>query len=106
MDQLKYQILCQVHSSSSVTPVYKGDILAHSADINAANAALKNLLALGYISQDIGSNKLRITTAGTLALENTRELLNLGRKEDIRYWITTAIALAALVLSVIALILR
>ena len=43
----------------------------------------------------------RITASGRVALENEHAQKRRRRKEDIRYWITTAIAIAALIVALL-----
>lgn len=59
-------------------------------------ASLKELSNDGPISLDC---PLEITFAGRVALENVRKQLKEKRTESTRYWITTAIAIAAFIKS-------
>lgn len=65
---------------------------------------IDDLIHFGYIRQVIGCDRLEITEKGIQELENEERIRSDYFRDSVRYWITTAIALTALAISVIALL--
>lgn len=90
----------------------KGEL--HFHDLSAKESeALEALEARGwtepitvFLNGNLNQRKTLhgITPAGRVALSDYREQMSVRRHESIRYWITTAIAVAALIVSIIALL--
>ena len=104
MNNMKYHILRRVHDSTVPAPLHRSDFYADTKRINQYRRSIDELIHCGYLSEAIGSDALSITHAGVFAMEDEQELRDHRRLEEIRYWITTAIAALALVISFISLI--
>ena len=103
MTKLKHQILTKIHESIPTSTVNRSDFYKKTRKINIYKRNIDELIAAGLIEQRTGSDTLKITKFGIAALEAANDERMKFRKESVRYWITTGIALLALVISVIAL---
>lgn len=104
MTDLKFKILKRVHASSVLDPVSKADFYRKTRKINLYKKAIKELVSSGLLSVKTGSDTLLITLPGIQAMEAEAERRSSFRSDSARYWITTAISVLALAISVIALL--
>lgn len=104
MNNMKYKILLHVHAATSVNPARRSDFHRDTRHIIEYKTSIDELVAAGYLSETIGSDMLSITQSGVEALEAQQDIRAYRRWETIRYCITTAIAVAALIISIIALL--
>lgn len=101
MTNLKYKILQQIHNASPSNPIHKSDFYKRKGHILLYQRAITELLHEGLLKQTIGSDTLQISPKGIVALETEHARRQDTIRSDIRYWITTIIAIAALVISII-----
>lgn len=100
MDNIKSSILIRVRNALPVCPVTKAQLLTRKRGILKARRALNELEQSGYISLRAGTDVYEITRSGVSALEQEQN----ARRASGRFWISTAIAIAALIVSIIALL--
>lgn len=104
MNDMKYEILTIVHASTNIHPVRRTDLLSDPSVINQKNKCIRELIDSGYLSQPVCSDILHITPSGIAAMEAEQDTRRYRKCEIIRYCITTAIAVIALFISIIALV--
>lgn len=100
MNNRKYRILQTVRNSLPTSPVKRTDYYKRNRQIIKNRLCINELIASKYISEDIGSMHLHLTSEGLAAIEAEEY----NRRESVRYWITTALAVLALLISIIALL--
>lgn len=100
MDTMKFSILARIHNALPTCPVTKTQLLTRKRGILKANRALNELEQSGYIFRRTGTDSYQITLLGVSALEEERN----ARRASGRFWISTAIAVAALLVSILALL--
>lgn len=106
MTELKHQILTKVHDSKLTAPISRSDFYKDTKKINLYKRNIDELIMTGFLIQRLGSNNLEITSSGISALEAEDDDRKRHRKESLRYWITTGIAILALIISIIALVIQ
>lgn len=106
MTRMKYKILLRIHESTIINPVRRKDFYRNTRKINQYKRSIDELIERKYLSEAAGSGKLYITSIGVDALEAEQERLWLFWWDFFRYAVTTIIALAALVISIISFIVR
>ena len=106
MTELKHQILTEVYKSKRFVAISRTDFYKDTKKINLYKQNIDELIATGLLKQRTGSNILEITANGITALEDENDHQKKFRKESVRYWITTGIAILALIISIIALIMQ
>lgn len=104
MNNMKYEILLHVHAATTLNPARCSDFQKDTAHIVEYKICIKELISAGYLSETIGSDVLSITTKGVEAVEAEQDNRRYRKCEIIRYCITTAIAVIALFISIIALV--
>lgn len=100
MNIQKYRILRDVRSSIPASPVRRTDYYKHTRKIMRYRQYINELIGSGLLSEEPGNHNLRLTSDGLAAIEAEED----KRRESVRYWITTAIAILALIISIIALL--
>lgn len=100
MKKFKYKILRTVHDSLPTNPVGRSYFYKNTKKINKYKQAIDELIASRALIQEIGSDKLKPGSECVSVLEQEEDRLDMRK----RYWITTAIAILALAVSVIALL--
>lgn len=103
MTNRKYKILKKVNESNPTNPVRRSDYYRKVRNIMRNKRDIDELMRFGFIRQLPGCDKLEITPKGILELENENRIRSDHFRESVRYWITTAIALLALAISIVAL---
>lgn len=106
MNRMKYKILIRIHESTIIKPVRRKDFYRKTKKINHYKRSIDELIERKYLSEAVGSGKLSITSIGVDALEAEQERLRLFWWDFFRYAVTTIIAIAALVISIISLFVR
>ena len=106
MNRMKYRILRRIHESTIIKPVSRKDFYRKTRKINQYKRCIDELVDRKLISETYGSDKLTITSAGVDVLEAEQERRWMIRWDAFRYAVTTAIALIALVISIISLFVR
>lgn len=96
MNKLKYNLLCQLQSR----PLSMAEVYRNAKTINQTRSTVKELLQCGLIVQNPISRAFSITASGLLALEQEKRC----RSDSKRYWVTTAIAILALIISGLSLL--
>lgn len=91
MNKIKYKLLSRLQSKS----LSRSEVYAKAKTINQTHSAVKELLQCGLISQDPVSGNLSIRPEGIQALEQETQ----RRSDSKRYWVTTIIAILALIIS-------
>lgn len=104
MDNEKYDILLRVYSSTIQKSVTRRDLYQETEKINLRKKLIDELITVGLLYQQPGSDVLQLTKHGLLELEEETERRKSNRNKSLRYWITTAISLLALAISIIALL--
>ena len=104
MNNTKFKILSLVHRSTKLNPIHRSDFLHKPGSVLQYDKHITELIGIGYLSEAIGSDALTITTPGIIALEDEQDTRRYRKCEIIRYCITTAIAVIALFISIIALV--
>lgn len=100
MNTQKYRILRDVRYSIPTSPVRRTDYYKHTRKILRYRQYINELINSGLLSEDPGNSTLRLTSEGLAAIEAEEY----KRRESVRYWVTTAIAILALIISIIALL--
>lgn len=103
MTNLKYEILTEVHDAPAAFPASRTAFYAKAKDLNGCKKGIDELISSGLLVQAVGSDSLAVTPVGVEMLEVEEKARAQIRSQTVRYWITTVIAAAALILSVIAL---
>ena len=106
MNRMKYRILLRIHESTIIKPVRRKDFYRKTRKINQYKRSIDELIERKYLSEAVGSGKLSITSIGVEALEDEQERRWMIRWDAFRYAVTTAIALIAIVISIISLFVR
>lgn len=104
MNKTKYEILSLVHRSTKLNPMHRSDFLHKPGSVLKYDKHITELVGIGYLYEAIGSDGLSITNQGIVALEEEQDTRRYRKCEIIRYCITTAIAVIALFISIIALV--
>lgn len=110
-DSIMREILTRQDANKLIDISKAPDFFANLQGSEDAKNALTYLEAKGFIScsRNPVSHKLlqiRVTEIGATYFEDAEEILNAKRVESIRYWITTGIAVAALITSIASIILQ
>lgn len=100
MKKIKYKILRTVHDSLPTKPLGRGYFYKNTKKINRYKQAIDELIDSRAITQEPGSDKLKLGQNGVSVLEQEEDRRDMIK----RYWITTAISILALAVSVIALL--
>lgn len=106
MNHLKYRILLRVHESSAEKPARRRDFYKCTGKVNQCHRCIDELIERKYLFETVGTDKLTITSVGVDVLEAEQERLRLFWWDFFRYAVTTIIAIAALVISIISLFVR
>ena len=97
MEKDKYFILDTIRNSTLLSPVSRSTFYSSSKHIMKTKQYIDELIKCGYISEQAVSGELSVTIVGFAALEAVQS----KKREDVRYWITTAIAIVALIVSIL-----
>lgn len=100
MNNRKYRILQTVRKSIPTSPVNRTDYYKHARTILKYRQYINELIASGFLTENVSTHRLSLTNEGLAAIEAEED----KRRESIRYWITTTIAVLALIISIIALL--
>ena len=100
MNNRKYQILKNVRNAIPISPVNRTDYYKRNSQIMKNRLYINELITSKYLTEDTSSHHLHLTPQGLAAIEAEED----KRKESLRYWITTSIAIIALLISIIALL--
>lgn len=106
MTKLKYKLLQHVHNSSVIHPATRMDFYKRKGKANQYKLAIDELIQRKYLSEEVSTGILTITSPGVDALEAEQERIFLFRWDFFRYAVTTVIAIAALVMSIISYVSR
>lgn len=104
MDNRKYKIMNRIHDSTPLSPATMSSIYADTKQINENRKALMELIELKWVVKSTGSDILKLLPQGLSALEAEQEQRQFRKSQSVRYWVTTAIALIALAISIISLL--
>lgn len=100
MNNRKYQILQKVRNALPTSPVKRSDCYGKISQIMKNRLYINELIGSRYISEETGNGHLHITPEGLAVIEAEED----KRRESVRYWISTVIAILALLISIIALL--
>lgn len=100
MNNRKYQILQQVRKALPTSPVKRSDYYKRNRKIMKYRLYINELTTSQYLTEETGNGHLHVTPEGLAAIEAEED----KRKESVHYWITTGIAILALIISIVALL--
>ena len=100
MTDLKFQLLSILYASPNGEGEHEVDLLNHFSDkIIQAHTSLEDLKTDKLVECVIGSTRYKITKSGRVVLEMLKENRKKAVYSEVKYWVTTAIAIAAFIKS-------
>lgn len=106
MTNAKYKILLRIYESTVTKPIYRKDFYGQAKSIHQNKKIIDELVDANLVREDIGSNRLTVTISGVTALEQDIERREDIHRISIQFWISAIFSLAALAVSITALILN
>ncbi len=107
MDDIHFEILNHIREKSLNSAAHRSDFYDRTGHLLEYHHAIDELISLNYLRELPCSDVLvMVEPDGLVALLTEKALRSSTRKENIRYIITTAIAVFSLIISLVSIILQ